>query len=143
MYCRTRLVRPTCRQESAQEQTEEREGQIEKGEPLETEKKEEEKIEYSSGASGTVDRDGYNRRWERREQREEEIFNMEMEIDKCIASELSKERVDLSKIDYIEEQLEIGKLQIGDNRYEEEESFHFNAYIPAKYQWSEFDECCI
>jgi len=110
----------------------------------EGESREEEDIaEPARGACGT-NNDCYSQRWARREPKEEDMFDMEMDIDQFIASELDRERVDLSEIDFIEEQLEIGRLTIREEyEYSGEESFCFNAYIPAKYQWSEFDECCI
>ncbi len=115
---------------------------------------------YEGGACGSND-DGYvarnnteqkKVRFERersapipipaRAHREEEIFDMEMEIDEFIASELERNRIDFAAYDGLDEQLEMERLTIEEeNRFEN--GFEFNIHIPMEYRWSDFDECCI
>ena len=121
---------------------------------------EKEKKDYEGGACGTTEDMGSDRRrgnyrkvtFEREESepipipephyREEEIFDMEMEIDEFIASELQRHNVDIGSIEYLDDHVEIERLRIEEER-ECENTSEFNVSIPEKYRWTKFDECCI
>jgi len=145
------------RKEKEKEKEEEKENE-EKSEESHRRKPEERR--YEAGACGGVE-DGYeNRRAMNRKKvtfeieesepipiprqgwREEEIFDMEMDIDEFIASELERHNVDVGSMQYLDEHVEIERLRIEEEQEYRNES-EFNANIPEKYRWSKFDECCI